>query len=388
MIMSNIAQQIDGQPMFKILDEASKLERSGKDILHFELGEPDFDTPKHIIDAAIDSLHSGETHYTSSFGLYDFRLAIQQTTLISRKFTPDIEQILVTPGANSIIYLAIKCLANPGDEIIVPDPGFPTYYSAIKACGAVAIPVTLYEKDAFRLQPENLQHCITPKTRLIILNTPSNPTGAVMLPDEIKQITQIAKKHNIFLLSDEVYSRLIFNDKKSFFSPSLLDHCKEHTIVLNGFSKGFAMTGWRLGVAIGPKEIIEKMGLLVSTIVSCVPPFIQRAGIAAINGRQDELQKMKQEYAIRKKILVDGLNSIKTISCIEPEGAIYAFPNITKTGMSSDEFADFCLHKAGVALLSGKSFGEAGEGFVRMCYVNNTENIKKAIKKIKQALGD
>lgn len=386
MRMSIIANHIDGQPMFKILDEASRLEREGIDILHFELGEPDFDTPKHIVDAAIKSLQNGETHYTSSLGLYDFRLAIQQTTLVSRKFKPDINQILVTPGANSIIYLAIKCLVNPGEEVIVPNPGFPTYYSAIKACGAVAVPVTLHEEDAFRLQPENLQKLVTPKTRLIILNSPSNPTGAVMLPDEIKQVAQIAKKYNIFLLSDEVYSRLIFNDEKKFFSPSLLDHCKERTIILNGFSKGFAMTGWRLGVAIAPKEIIEKMGLLVSTIVSCVPPFIQRAGIEAINGEQVELQVMKREYAIRKKILVDGLNSIKGISCIEPDGAIYAFPNIKKTGMTSDEFADFCLHRAGVALLSGGSFGVAGEGFVRMCYVNNIENIKKAISKIKQAL--
>ena len=386
--LSMIASQIDGQPMFKILDEALRLEREGKEILHFELGEPDFDTPRNIVDSAIKSLRDGETHYTSSMGLYDFRLAAQQATSFSRHFTPDIEQILVTPGANSIIYLAIKCLVNPEEEVIIPNPGFPTYYTAIKACGAVAVPVELKEENGFRLQPKDLQKCITPKTRLIILNTPSNPTGSVMFPHEIEEVAYIAKKHNIFLLSDEIYSRLIFDENKPFFSPSFLDHCKDRTIILNGFSKGFAMTGWRLGVAIGPEQVIEKMGLLLSTIISCVPPFIQRAGIDAIKGDQQEIQSMKNEYAMRKKVLVNGLNSLPGVSCIEPDGAIYAFPNITKTGMSSDEFANFALHKAGVALLAGTSFGSAGEGFVRMCYVNTTHNINKAIANIKQALGE
>ena len=208
-----------------------------------------------------------------------------------------------------------------------------------------------------------------------------------MLPDEIREVAEIAKRHDIYLLSDEIYGRLIFNNEKSFLSPSYIDHCKERTIILNGFSKAFAMTGWRLGVAIGPEEVIEKMGLLVSTIVSCVPPFVQRAGIEAINGNQDALIKMKNKYNKRRKILVDGLNSIDGISCIEPDGAIYAFPNISGTGMTSDEFAKFALEKAGVALLPGNNFGEAGEGFVRICYVNTAENIIKAINKIKEALG-
>ncbi len=386
--LSNIAYEIDGQPMFKILDLAQKLERQGKEILHFELGEPDFDTPINIVNAACDALNSGDTHYTSSMGLYDFRIVAQKATLQSRGFLPTIDQVLVAPGANSIIYLAIKCLVNPGEEVIVPDPGFPTYYSAIKACGAKAVTVKLKEENQFRLDPNDLENAITNKTRLIILNTPSNPTGSVMLPDEIKQVAEIARKHDIYLLSDEIYGRLIFNNEKSFLSPSYIDHCKERTIILNGFSKAFAMTGWRLGVAIGPEEVIEKMGLLVSTIVSCVPPFIQRAGIEAITGDQSALVKMKNEYDRRRKILVDGLNSIDGVSCIEPDGAIYAFPNISGTGMTSDEFANFVLEKAGVALLPGNNFGEAGEGFVRICYVNTSDNIIKAIENIKKALKD
>ena len=386
--LSNIAHEIDGQPMFKILDLAQKLEREGKKILHFELGEPDFDTPSNIVDAACNAIKSGDTHYTSSMGLYDFRVVAQKTTLQSRGFLPTLEQVLVAPGANSIIYFAIKCLVNPGEEVIVPDPGFPTYFSAIKACGAKAVTVKLKEENQFRLDPIDLENAITDKTRLIILNTPSNPTGSVMLPDEIKQVAEISKKYDVYLLSDEIYGRLIFNNEKSFLSPSYIDHCKERTIILNGFSKAYAMTGWRLGVAIGPENVIEKMGLLVSTIVSCVPPFIQRAGIEAINGDQHSLIEMKNEYNKRRKILVDGLNLIDGISCIEPDGAIYAFPNISGTGMGSDEFAKFALEKAGVALLPGNNFGEAGEGFVRICYVNTVDNIEKALYNIKIALKD
>lgn len=242
--LSNIAHEIDGQPMFKILDLAQKLEREGKKILHFELGEPDFDTPSNIVDAACNAIKSGDTHYTSSMGLYDFRVVAQKTTLQSRGFLPTLEQVLVAPGANSIIYFAIKCLVNPGEEVIVPDPGFPTYFSAIKACGAKAVTVKLKEENQFRLDPIDLENAITDKTRLIILNTPSNPTGSVMLPDEIKQVAEISKKYDVYLLSDEIYGRLIFNNEKSFLSPSYIDHCKERTIILNGFSKAYAMTGW------------------------------------------------------------------------------------------------------------------------------------------------
>lgn len=384
--LSIAANNVEGQPMFKILDKVQKLERSGREILHFELGEPNFDTPANIVEAACHALKIGETHYTSSMGLYTFRETVQQTTQASRGFKPDIDQILVTPGANAIIYLAVSCLVNPGEEVIVPDPGFPTYYSAIRYCGAAPVTVPLHEANQFRLNPDDLRRRITSKTRLIIINSPSNPTGAVMTPDEIDEVARIAAEHDIYLLSDEIYARMVFDGENRFHTPAMLDQCKERTIIINGFSKAFAMTGWRLGVAIGPKEVIEKMGLVVQTIVSCVPPFIQLAGIEAINGDQSAIADMRTAYQQRRNVLVEGLNSIPGIDCVKPEGAMYAFPNITGTGMTSDAFAHFALEKAGVALLPGNNFGAHGEGFARLCYVNSPENIKRAVEKLGAAI--
>ena len=384
--LSDIAYNIDGQPMFKMLSKVQELERSGKKILHFELGEPDFNTPDNIAEATCKSIRSGETHYVNSSGLHEFKIAIQKTTLNSRNFKPDLNQILITPGANSILYFAIKCIVNKGDEVIVPDPGFPTYFSAIKACGANAVSVPLFEENNFRLNPDDLEKVITSKTRLIIINSPSNPTGSVMLASEIEAVYKIAKKHNIFLLTDEIYARLVFDDKINFSSPSIFDECKERTIIVNGFSKAFAMTGWRLGVAIGPAFLIEKMTLLLETIVSCVPPFIQRAGIEAINGDQSQVNFMKDEYKKRRDFLVDGLNKIPGISCIKPAGAIYVFANIKNTKMTSLEFAEFALNKAQVALLAGDNFGKYGNGYVRLYYVNSLDNINLAIKNLKTAL--
>lgn len=384
--LSVAALNVQGQPMFRMLDKVQKLERNGQHILHFELGEPNFDTPPNIVEAACRALKGGETHYTSSMGLYAFREVIQQTTQLSRGFQPDIDQILVTPGANAIIYLAVSCLVNPGEEVIVPDPGFPTYYSAIQYCGAIPVPVPLRESNQFRLNPEDLRKRITPKTRLIIINSPSNPTGGVMTPAEIDEVARIAAEHDIYLLSDEIYARMVFRGGSRFHTPAALDQCKERTIIINGFSKAFAMTGWRLGVAIGPKEVIEKMGLVLQTIVSCVPPFIQMAGIEAIKGDQSAIAEMLAEYQQRRDVLVAGLNGIPGIKCVKPEGALYAFPNISGTGMTSEEFADFALEKAGVALLPGNNFGAYGEGYVRLCYVNTLENIEQAVGQLAQAM--
>lgn len=384
--LSIAAMNVEGQPMFKMLDKVQKHERSGREILHFELGEPNFDTPPNIVAAACDALKNGETHYTSSMGLYAFREVVQRTTEFSRGFKPDIDQILVTPGANAIIYLAVSCLVNQGEEVIVPDPGFPTYYSAIRYCGAIPVTVPLREFNQFRMNPDDLRKRITTKTRLIILNSPSNPTGGVMTPEEIDEVARIAEEHDIYLLSDEIYSRMMFDRKSRFHTPARLDQCKERTIIINGFSKAFAMTGWRLGVAIGPKEVIEKMGLVVQTIVSCVPPFIQLAGIEAINGDQTLIAEMMTEYQRRRDVLVEGLNTIPGIKCVKPEGALYAFPNISGTGMTSEEFADFALEKTGVALLPGNNFGAHGEGYVRLCYVNTLANIERAVEKLAQAI--
>jgi len=384
--LSKAAHTIEGQPMFKVLDMVQKLEKQGKDIIHFEIGDPDFSTPSHIIEAAYNSMKRGETHYTSSMGLYDMRTAAMDATSFSRGFTPLIEQVLITPGANIIIYLVIKCLVNPGEEVIFPDPGFPTYYSVIKLCGAVPIRVPLKEENKFRMNPEDIRKAITSKTKLIIINSPNNPTGSVMTPKEIDETYQIAKKHNIYLFSDEIYSRMMYDEKAKFHSPSSNDFCKDIVIIGNGFSKAFAMTGWRLGVAIGPKEIIEKMGLLVQTLCSCVPPFIQRAGICALKEDQAEIKRMMSIYKERRDVLVDGLNSIDGISCLKSEGAFYVFPNIKKTRITSERFADFILKEAKVAILPGTNFGKYGEGYVRLTYATGIENIKKGIDRIRTAM--
>ncbi|HQP91647.1 MAG TPA: aminotransferase class I/II-fold pyridoxal phosphate-dependent enzyme, partial [Candidatus Omnitrophota bacterium] len=260
-LLSDAAGRIEGQPMFKVLDKVQSLEKKGVDIIHFEIGDPDFDTPRHIIDAAYSSMLKGETHYTSSMGLFDLRDAAACATLRSRGFKPSLDQVLITPGANIIIYLVVACVVNPGDEVIFPDPGFPTYQSVIKFCKVKGVPVPLRESNKFRLDHKDVKKAITKKTRLIIINSPSNPTGSIMTKEEIDGIYRLAEKNGIYLLSDEIYSRMRYSDIK-FYSPSYNDKCRTNTIVLNGFSKAFAMTGWRLGVAIGPTHLIERMGLL------------------------------------------------------------------------------------------------------------------------------
>lgn len=386
--LSDIANKIHGQPMFQVLEKVQELERAGKKILHFELGEPDFNTPSNIIDTAVRALQGGVTHYTSSFGLHAFREVVQKATAHSRHFTPDLSQILVTPGANAIIYYTIKCLVSPGEEVIIPNPGFPTYFSAAAACGAKAVSVQLKEENGFALQADDLEAKVTPRTKLIIVNTPSNPTGAAMSEQELRAVFEVARRHDLFVLSDEIYSRLIYSPDRHFFSVSEIDQCRERTIVINGFSKAFAMTGWRLGCALGPFCVIEKMGLLNETIVSCVPPFIQAAGIEAIQGNQTIVREMAKEYKRRSVRLAEGLNELPGISCPTPAGAIYVFPNIKGTGMSSVEFTDFALRKAGVAVCPGDSFGEFGQGYVRFSCVNSLENINEALENLKTALAN
>ena len=385
--LSNAALSVSGQPMFKVLDKAEQLERDGKKIIHFELGEPKFNTPRNIVDAAIKSLQNGDTHYVNSYGKYQLRTLIQETTLKSRGFKPDIDQILITPGANAIIFLAISCLVNRGEEVIIPDPGFPTYISAANFLGAKIVTVPLYERNAFKLNPDDLRSKITSKTRLIIINSPSNPTGSLIDPDELIEIAKIAEEKDIYLLSDEIYARMVFGEPEKFFSIGLQDACKKRIIIANGFSKAFAMTGWRLGAAIGPAVIIEKMMLVLQTINSCVPPFIQEGGIEAIQGDKADLKEMMDFYKKNRDYLVDNLNLIKGIRCLKPDGAIYVFPNITGTGMSSELFANYLLDNCGIAVLPGNNFGSSGEGYIRLSYTISFELIVEAIEKMKTALG-
>ena len=383
--LSDLSNRTDGQPMFKLLDKVKKLEVEGKEIIHFEIGDPDFRTPENISNAGIKAIKNGFTHYVSSSGLTEFRQKICETTEVSRGFKPNIDQVLVTPGANIAIFYAISCIVNPGEEVIVPDPGFPTYFSTIKMCNTKAVHVPLLESNKFRMNPKDIENSITEKTRMIIINSPQNPTGSVMTKEEIRMTYEIAEKHDLYLYSDEIYARMVYKDSV-FNSPSVYDKCQERTIISNGFSKAFAMTGWRIGAVIGPSNVVEKMKLLLETTSSCVPPFIQKAGIEAIEGEQTSQKSMYDEYEQRRNIVVDGINSIHGLSCITPGGAFYVFINIKKTGMTSESFCDYILEDAGVAILPGTSFGEFGEGFVRICYAVNQDKIKNALERIKKSI--
>lgn len=380
--LSQASKNIDGQPMFKYLDRAKELERQGKHLVHMEIGDPDFTTPQNIIQAAYTSLNNGGTHYCSSFGLQEFRESVRQSVKHSRGFTPDLDQVLITPGANIGIFYAVFCLVDPGCEVIVPDPGFSTYYSTIKMCGANAVRIPLLEKNQFRMSPEDIEAAITDKTRLIIINSPNNPTGSVMTLNEIRLVYEIAKKHNIYIYSDEIYSRMNY-DLSLIYSPSVYDQCKDYVILSDGFSKSFAMTGWRLGSLVGPKNVIERMAALLQTTSSCVSPFIQHAGLEALEGPQESVYTMMREFKERRDLLVEGLNKIKGFSCVKPGGAFYVFPNITGTGLTSEEVFEGLLN-AGVVSCPGNCFGEHGEGYIRLCYANSKENIKLALQRIEK----
>lgn len=369
--------------MFKVIDKVKRLEAQGHDIIHLEIGDPDFATPHNIVEAAKQSLDRGATHYTSSWGLPAFVEAIQHTTERSRGFHPDANQVLVTPGANIAIFYAIFCLSNPGQEVLVPDPGFPTYLSAIRMCGAVPLPYPLHEENGFRMRAADIEPLITDKTRLLIINSPQNPTGAVTEPDALREIYALAEKYDLYVYSDEIYARMVYQEQ-SYFSIASLDQCKERVILSNGFSKAFAMTGWRLGALIMPAVVAERMMLLLQTTSSCVAPFLQHAGVAAISGDQTAVQTMMREYAARRDILVDGLNAIPGITCHRPGGAFYAFPNISSFGLSSEAFTDLVLKRVGVAILPGDCFGNQGRGFVRLCYATSRERITEAITRIAQ----
>ena len=378
--LSKASLNIDGQPMFKYLDRAKELEKQGKHLIHMEIGDPDFSTPTNIIEAAYASMNSGGTHYCSSFGLQDFRESVCNHIERSRGFKPELSQVLVTPGANIGIFYSVFCLVDPGCEVVVPDPGFSTYFSTIKMCGAKAVRVPLLEKNQFRMNPDDIEKAITDKTRLIIINSPNNPTGSIMTKEEILKVFQIAKNHNVYIYSDEIYSRMNY-DYSSIHSPSIYDQCKDFVILSDGFSKSFAMTGWRLGTIVGPIHVIERMSALLQTTSSCVSPFLQQAGKEALEGDQSSVVSMMAEFKERRELLVNGLNKIEGFDCVTPGGAFYVFPNITKTGLTSEEVFEGLL-EAGVVSCPGTCFGEYGDGYIRLCYATSKENILIALDRI------
>ena len=383
--LAKITGGIVGQPMFNIFKKANEMERSGRKIYHFELGDSDYESHPHIRQATKEALDQDDTHYVEHVGILELRKAIAEHTEEYLGFSPDLNQIVVIP-ANAIIDFAIRCVADPGDEVIFSDPGFPTYIAVANYIGVRQVGVPIKEEDAFHLDPGEIAKRTTDNTRLLIINSPHNPTGAILSKEEIEAIYKVAKEKDIFILSDEIYSRVIYG--KTHHSPGIHDRCKERTIILNGFSKGYSMPGWRLGYAIGPEKVIEKIGMLFQTIYTCVPPFIQRAGIAALRGNQQVIEERIKKFKTLRDLLVKRLNEIPGVSCSVPDGTYYVFPNIRNTGMSSAEFADFILERTGVTLVPGTCFGKHGEGYVRLSFTKRPEIIDAACKEMKDAISE
>ena len=366
---------------FEVLARARALEAQGQEIIHLEIGEPDFETPQHIVEAGMKAISDGFTHYGPTAGLPQLRESIARNSGEVRGTTTDPANVVVTPGAKPIMFYVLLALAEPGVEVIYPNPGFPIYESMIKFSGATPVPMQLLEDKDYHPDLEILPGMSTHKTRLIILNSPENPCGSALTKDELETIANIVKEHpGLYVMADEIYKDILYTGEH--YSISSVPGMQERTIILDGFSKSYAMTGWRMGYGILPEELVPHIVKLAVNSVSCAASFTQMAAVAALEGPKDEVEAMIGEFAIRRRIIADGLRSIPGVNCPEPEGAFYAFPSIHGTGLTSTQFEERAMNEAGVALLSGSAFGEYGEGYVRLSYANSQENIKKAIDKL------
>src|SRR5438094_501622 len=365
---------------FEVLVKAKALEAEGRDIINREIAEPNFNTPPNIIDAGCDALHKGYTHYGPSAGLMELREVIAKHVSETRRVAVTPDEVVVVPGGKPIIFFSILALAEDGDEVIYPNPGFPIYESMINYVGAKAVPIRLREELDFRLDIDELATLINDQTKLIVLNSPQNPTGGVLEKTDIDRIAQSIGDRNIMVLSDEIYSRLIFEgDHHSIMS---IDGMKDRTILLDGFSKTYAMTGWRMGYGVMRPDLATHISRLMTNSSSCTASFSQIAGIEALHGPQKSVDAMRAEFKKRRDVMVAGLNKIKGFSCRLPHGAFYVFPNISKTGWRSKKLADALLDDAGVAALSGTAFGDFGEGYLRFSVANSIENIEKALDRV------
>lgn len=365
---------------FEVLNKARTLERQGKEIVHLEIGEPDFDTPNNVVEAAVGALRNGWTHYAPSAGLPDLRQAIADEVSRTRGVTVTSDEVVVVPGGKPIIFFSLLALADEGDEVIYPNPGFPIYESMINYLGAKAVPIRLHEEKDFSLAVDELAALISDRTKLIILNSPQNPTGGVLSRQDIRDIAEAIGDRNIMVLSDEIYSRLIF-EGEHYSLMSVLGF-KDRTILLDGFSKTYAMTGWRMGYGVMRPDLATHITRLMTNSNSCTASFTQVAGIEAIRGDQSSVERMRSEFQRRRDAFVTGLNRIKGFSCRMPKGAFYVFPNTTQTEWKSKKLADALLEEAGVACLSGTAFGEYGEGYLRFSVANSLENLNKALERI------
>jgi len=384
MKLSQKMSRLGTETAFRVLAKAQALEAKGIDVVHLEIGEPDFDTPPNICQAATKALDEGQTHYCNSQGIAPLRVEIAKQIERTRGVAVDPNHVVVTPGAKPIMFYSILALLEEGDEAIYPNPLFPIYESMINFSGAKAVPIPLREELDFRLDVDELKSKITPRTRLIILNSPHNPTGGMLEERDIRAIAALAQEHDIIVLSDEIYENIYYDEKPLSIAslPGMLDR----TILLSGFSKTYAMTGWRLGYAVLPPELVTAVVGLIVNSVSCTATFIQHAGIEALTGPQDSVPKMVEEFKKRRDLIVDGLNAIPGISCHKPRGAFYVFPNVKKLGMDCQELADYLLNEAGVASLAGTDFGKYGEGYLRLSYAASQENLRKALERIEKAV--
>jgi aspartate/methionine/tyrosine aminotransferase len=362
---------------FEVLAKAKALEARGREIVHLEIGEPDFDTPAHVVAAAQQALDKGHTHYVPAPGIPDLRTAVADFLERTGRLSTTPDKVLVTPGAKPIMFFTIMALCEEGDEVLYPDPGFPMYASIAAFAGAKPVPVPLREENGFVIDPEELASLVTDRTRLLILNSPHNPCGSASTPEQLEAIAEIAIANDLVVLSDEVYWALRYDgDHHSVLD---VDGMAERTILLDGWSKTFAMTGWRLGFGVFPQPLVEPVTRLLINSVSCTSAFSQYAAIAALEGPWDDVERMLAAFRERREVIVSGLNAVPGVSCIEPGGAFYAFPNISELGLSAATLADRLLEEAGVACLPGTSFGAYGEDHLRFSYANSVENIRRAL---------
>jgi aspartate/methionine/tyrosine aminotransferase len=377
-------ERLGTETAFEVLARAKALEAQGRKIIHLEIGEPDFNTPRFIREAAIAALSKGRTHYSPAAGIPELRKAICEEVARRRGVHVNPENVVVTPGAKPIIYFSITALIDEGDEVIYPNPGFPIYESVIEFVGGKAVALPLKEEKEFRFDLKELQSLITDRTRMIIINSPQNPTGGILTRADVQAIAEIARPRKIWVLSDEVYKNIIYESGHAsiYSEPGMHDH----TILLDGFSKTYAMTGWRLGFGVMPAPLAKRIEQLMINCNSCTATFSQDAGIAALHGPHDEVDAFVQEFKRRRDIMVEGLNQIKGVRCLKPGGAFYCFPNVSRVPMKSKPLADLLLNEAGVAALSGTAFGKFGEGYLRLSYANSVENIREALQKMKRVI--
>lgn len=375
------AKLLNTESAFEVLHRARALEAAGRDIVHLEIGQPDFPTPSHIVDAAFKAVRDGATGYAPTVGIPELRDAVAEYTTASRGVNVTPDHVVITPGAKPIMFFALLACVEAGDEVITPDPGFPIYESVIRFIGAKPVSLPLREDIGFRFDVDELRSLVTSKTKMLIVNSPGNPTGGVLGDRELSAIAELATEHRFWVLSDEVYSRLLYGAKhRSILS---YDGMADLTILLDGVSKTYAMTGWRLGWGVMPERLVEAFSLLMVNSNSCTAPFTQHAGVAALRGPQDAVDEMHAEFTARRDILIHGLNAIDGIRCEKPEGAFYAFPNVTGISADDGKFARDLLEEAGVATLWGSSFGSHGAGRLRLSYANSRDALTEALRRIK-----